>query len=334
MKPKSVSIQKISEITGVSVATVSRVINNNGRFSKETERRVKKALEEYHYTPNLAARGLRTSKIPTVGVIVPDITNEYFARITLSLQERLFKANYSTIICNTNENVEIERRHLEMLLSQQVSGMIYISGTPQDLSRLSHLPSVFIDREPRLPKGEGKYLLIESDHYQGGFLAGQELLNQGCRKIAMLKYRSDISSHNSREQGFRKALEQAGRNADDVIVRIVREVGVEEGLRQTEALLESVAFDGLFCTADALAVGAVYALKKRGLHVPEDVRLVGYDDISLAQYGVVPLTSVHQSMEGIGRRGAEALLQIMDGKEPEKHHLLLPVHLIRRRSSE
>ncbi len=333
MKPDSVSIREISKITGVSVATVSRVINNNGRFSKETEARVKKALKEYNYTPNLAARGLRTKRIATVGVVVPDITNEYFARITLHLQERLFARSYSTIICNTDEKADIERRHLDMLLSQQVSGVMYISGTPHAFDRLSHLPAVFIDREPKMEQETGNYSLIESDNYLGGALAARELLQKGCRRLCVFKYRDDISTHNAREAGFRQAAHEAGLRDGDVRVEIVPAVSVEQGYQRTREVWQAGGFDGLFCTADALAVGAAGALRQQGVSIPGQAKLVGYDDTAIARYGAVPLTSVHQSTEEIGRLAADTLLQIIDGKQPEQRHITLPVHLMVREST-
>ena len=333
MKPDSVSIREISKITGVSVATVSRVINNNGRFSKETEARVKKALKEYNYTPNLAARGLRTKRIATVGVVVPDITNEYFARITLHLQERLFAHSYSTIICNTDEKADIERRHLDMLLSQQVSGVMYVSGTPHAFDRLSHLPAVFIDREPQTAREAGNYSLIESDNFLGGTLAARELLQKGCRRLCIFKYRDDISTHNAREAGFRQAAREAGLHDDAVRVEIVPDVSVRQGYEKAKAVWRAGGFDGLFCTADALAVGACNALRAEGVEIPGRVKLVGYDDTAIAHYGAVPLTSVHQSTEEIGRLAADTLLQIIDGKQPERRHITLPVHLVVRAST-
>ena len=110
---EKISIKKLSEITGYSVATVSRVINNVGRYSKETENKIKRAIRQYNYVPNMIAKGLRTNQIPTIGIIVPDITNEFFSRITLAAQTALFKQSYSAFICNTNEKKALEERHLE-----------------------------------------------------------------------------------------------------------------------------------------------------------------------------------------------------------------------------
>lgn len=333
MKGEPVSIREISEITGVSVATVSRVINNTGRFSKETEARVKKALRDYHYMPNLAARGLRTKRIATVGVVVPDITNEYFARITLQVQERLFAQQYSTIICNTDEKADVERRHLDMLLAQQVSGVMYVAGMPHAFDRLGRLPAVFIDREPQAQPQSGKSCLIGSEDRLGGALAARELLEKGCRRLCVMKYRDDVSTHNAREAGFRQAAREAGLAEDAVRVEIAAEASVAAGAAHAAGLWEAGGFDGLFCTTDALAVGAAGALLERGAAIPQAVKLVGYDDTSLARYGAVPLTSVHQSTEELGRLAADTLLQIIEGREPEARRVQLPVHLVVRAST-
>ena len=207
MKDDNVSIKEISRRAGVSIATVSRVIHNNGRFSRETGERVRKVIAELNYTPNQMASALRTGKVQVVGIIVPDITNEFFAKMTLELQKRLFEKGYSEIICNTSENIDIEKRHLQMLRSLRVSGLIYISGAYEDMEGMSNIPTIYIDRKP----ADHDYVLnngvfIESDNESGGYIAAKELLMSGCKKIAVLMYKKTISTHGNRLKGYERAI--------------------------------------------------------------------------------------------------------------------------------
>lgn len=334
MKQKNVSMQKISEVTGVSVATVSRVINQNGRFSKETEERVRKALEEYQYTPNLAARGLRTKRMATVGVIVPDITNEYFATVTLEIQKRLFEAHYSTIICNTDENLDIEKKHLRMLQSHQVSGVIYIAGSAAEPYDILDFPTVFIDRQPHSKSRIKDCFLIESDNVNGGYLATRELIQKGCTRIAMMKYKADVSSHNDREKGYMKALHEAGLDQAYCRIAIAGQVDVNTGYELARELLGESRFDGLFCSADFLAVGAQQAVLEQGLAIPGQVKVIGFDDVSMTRFCRVPLSSVRQSVEDISRLAVDNLLNMIKGGKIDRRHHVLPIRVIPRASTE
>lgn len=334
MGKDEVSIREISRLTGVSIATVSRVINQNGRFSRETEERVRKALEETGYTPNLAARSLRTKRIPTVGIIVPDITNEFFAKITLELQNRLFDFNYSTIICNTNEINNIEQRHLLMLKSQQVSGIVYISGAFSGEREILNLPTVYIDRKPPFSPEHKDYLLIESDNFDGGYIAGKALLRKKCRRPCMIKYKNEISSHNDREAGFLSAVREQGLNLQPGSIQTVNEVSVESGYKATLELVKRVGPDGIFCSSDLLAVGAINALLESGLKVPEAVRVVGFDDTSIAANSRIPITSLQQPIEEIGRLAAQNIVNMMESsQEQDGRQIKLPVKLIERSST-
>lgn len=158
------SIKDIARMAGVSTATVSRVINQNGRFSKETEARVRRIIRETEYVPNMSAKGLRTSRTRVVGIIVPDITNPHFASLVLKLEINLFQRGYSCLICNTNESEKLERKHIQSLSAQNVSAIVLISGT-RNYSELDTLPVIYVDRPSRSQKSSG--VIIESDNEQG-----------------------------------------------------------------------------------------------------------------------------------------------------------------------
>lgn len=330
MTMKGLSIKQISELSGVSTATVSRVINHNGRFSKETEERVLAVIEQYQYVPNMVARGLRRNASAIIGVIVPDITNEFFARIVLKIQMELFERNFSAVICNTNENEQLEISHLQFLRAQNVSGLIFISGNPSHAQPSESMPTVFIDRRPQYVKRKDT-IIIESDNVRGGYLAGKTLLACGARRIATIMDSRMHTAGETRFQGFQSAMQEAGVAIVPSLQLRVPEVGFRAAHDCISNLIESKEqFDGLFCGTDWLAMGALAAMHERGVHVPGDVCVVGFDDVSIATFSSKPITTIHQDAERMGELAVELLLQRIEGEKIENAHRVLDVRVIHR----
>lgn len=332
-RDKSISMTDISRMAGVSVATVSRIINQNGRYSAETERRVRDIIEKYHYTPNMAAKGLKTRRTNFVGILVPDITNDFFGWVVREIQNGLRIHGYMAFVCDTDENEEIERQYISMLGAVNPSGMIIISGNTSELGNgLNDLPAIYIDRAPVV--GAGDVTVIESDNYGGAKLAVQELYEKGCRRIACIRSARVISTYSSRYSGYRDQLELYGLSADEGLDLRVDEISFQAARQAVEALLDSGAqFDGIFGTADWLALGAVEALKSHGRRVPEDVKVVGFDDISLASLSTTPLTTIRQKTDVLGRTAADEIVKMMQGSPDRKNRILVDVSLIRRETT-
>lgn len=175
---KKTSIKDIAKLSGVSVATVSRVINNNGRFSEETRKKILDVIEETGYQMNFSAKSLRMNKSFSVGILVPDISNYFFSDVVQKIEEELFELGYSTIICNTGRNIEKETAYLNMLRSKLVDGIIVISGVDEFVFHYDDIPYICIDREPLKKE---KTIVISSNHYQGAFEATESLINNGCK---------------------------------------------------------------------------------------------------------------------------------------------------------
>lgn len=330
MKKEQLSLKDIAEMADVSTATVSHVINGTGRFSPETERRVRQIIDKYHYQPNQLARGLRVSKVKTVGILVPDITNEYFANITLDLQKRLMTRGYLTLICNTDEMPELEEKQLRMLLAQRVSGLIYISGR-SEIRNPPDIPTVYIDRKPIGEAEDTPQVVIESDNRSGGYLAAKELIGCGCRKIACVSFRQEISAHSDRVQGYRDAVRECGL---EELLFGTEEVSVEAGKAvMREVLASGQPVDGVFFTTDYLAAGALAHCMEHGIPLPSRMRIVGFDDISLCRTTWPQITTVRQSVESFGLLAVDTLMDLIDRKKAEKNYYRLPVELIRRQTT-
>lgn len=332
---KSLSIKDISAMSGVSIATVSRIINGNGRYSKETEEKVKAIIKEYHYVPSMVAKGLRTHRMDNIGIIVPDITNEFFVKLVHELESTLFAASYSSLICNTNENVEVEQKYLQMLKMQNVSGIIYISGGyNSDYKELAEIPTVFIDRVPNRTRNIEKFVMIESDNRQGGYIATRELLEKGCRKVVMLTDRRRLSSQKERIEGYLAAHADYRVPCDERYIVDLDSIDFKSAHDKVSQLLdEGLEFDGVFGTTDWLALGAYVALITRRVRVPEQVKIVGFDDISVSEFNALPITTVHQQVDIIGQTAVKSMLQLVQNKPVKARENVVPVYLVKRQST-
>ncbi|WP_367924307.1 LacI family DNA-binding transcriptional regulator [uncultured Ruthenibacterium sp.] len=326
------SIKEIARLAGVSTATVSRVINQNGRFSKETEERVRRIIRQTDYVPNMSAKGLRTNRTRVVGLVVPDITNPHFSSLVLKLEMNFFERGYSCLICNTNESEKLERKHIHTLSAQNVSGIVLISGT-RNYTELGDLPVIYVDRPSRSQNNNG--VMIESDNEEGGYLATKELLDAGCRHPLILKCLSSDTNQISRYSGFQRALAERNIVEDANLYVDLPEVSSEKARDAVTWLLkQNFHFDGIMCTTDTIAAGALIALREHGLSVPEDVLVTGFDDSQLAVCCGPGITSVHQDVSKMAQLATELLLEMICGRTPQQTYYQLPVHLSIRASTK
>lgn len=328
----NITIKEIAELAGVSSATVSRILNNNGRFSAETKERVLEIIRKSNYRTNVVAKSLRTNKSKTIGVIVPDITNEFFANIVLAIENYSVPNGYSIFICNTSEDHEKEKMFVRDLEAKGVDGIIYLSGNKQipDQTISKFLPTVCIDRNPR----NSDIVVVESDNYSGGFLATEELIKKGCKDIVILKDERDVSPMNERYRGYQEALKKYGIPFQPELVVNIK-VDVNEATKAIQRLIQNQAkFDAIFGCTDWLAIGALNAMHQSQLKVPEDVQIIGFDNISVGQHSYPPLTTIEQDKTQLGQIAAQILLDTIDHKNPETQSVVLPVTLIRRETTK
>lgn len=330
---KSLSIKEIADLAGVSVATISRVMNKKGGYSAQTERKVKEVIKKYEYMPNLTAKSLRTNQSRLIGLVVPDIANEYFAKLVLELQVALFSYDYLTMVCNVNESPELEQKHIKALIAQNVSGLILISDT-SDYRDTQNIPTVYIDRRPMKEGGSKTEVIVESDNVMGGYLATRELIEHGCKKIAFLTDLANESSKIGRYEGYCKALAEAAFPITPALIMRVKTVNVDDALAViAENLRNGLEFDGVVCTTDSIAIGTILALRDAGKFVPEDVKVTGFDDVSVTTIFKPSLTSVHQYGDLMAKKVADLMMDLINGRPIEIPHHIIPVKLVPREST-
>lgn len=326
MEHKKLSMLDIAQMANVSIATVSRVLNKNGRYSVETEKRVMRIVNENDYMPNMSAKSLRTNKSQSIAVMVPDITNEFFAKIVRSVENTILPYNYSVFVCDFHENEEIEDLHIANVATQNVDGVIYIAGRVdvRGVDKKLHIPIVYIDRQ-----AEHANIVVQSDNEYGGFLATEELLKKGCRRIFFLCDRRRLLPIRQRYEGYLKAHKKYGVPIDDTL-KLDGTVGYVQAKEDMLRILEEgkLKFDGVFATNDTMALGVLHAMQEFGTKVPDEVKLVGFDDISLSEFCNPPLTTITQNTEMMGQKAVIKLIEMMKGdKTVCAQNIVIPVTL-------
>ncbi len=323
------TIADVARHAGVSVATVSHVMNRTRHVEPQTAERVRTAISALHYSPNTLARSLRRGETKTIGLLLPDNSNPFFASVARQIEDAGFVAGYTVILCNSDGNAEKEERYLQVLMAKQIDGLIFAGSS--DHARVFSspgVPAVLIDREIQSVNVDS--VLVDHDH--GGYLAGRHLIGLGHEKIGVIGGPSDSSSSPARLRGFARALQEAGvdLSADAIVDSDYHFAGGRTAMERLMA--QAPGITALFACNDLMAMGALTVLRGRGLRVPDDMSMIGFDDIPYAVTTWPPLTTIAQPVEKIGTLAVSLLLERL--AEPAAHsrrEVLTPV-LVERES--
>lgn len=294
-----VTIYDIAEKAGVSIATVSKVINNKGRISVETRENVLAVMKELNYRPSIIATALTGKNTNTLGLLIPDLANPFFAELARSIEDSAKDLDYNVVICNTDYSSIKESEYIDLLIQKQVDGFILASGfeqmNPVETLIERNIPVVIVARE--LPDFE--VMSVANDDYYGGYLAAQHLVKQGHQHIGILG--RDLWSNRERMRGFNTYLEEQEMPLWPNFKYIEGVEHVEEAIKETRRLLsDEKRPTAIFACNDLLAAGAIRAARDLGFEIPEDLAIVGYDDTSIATIVQPTLTSVAQPIPEIG----------------------------------
>lgn len=324
-----VTIADVAREASVSTMTVSRVINHKGEISQVTQERVQHAINKLDYRPNKLARSLTTRRTMTLGLLVPDITNPFFPEIVRGAEDTAEEQGYTLMLCNTGEDQAREAKTLRLLEDKQVDGVVLCSTRlPDDqlLPLIKRYPAaVLVNRSLRLTD----FGVVQVDDAYGAMRAVHHLLSAGRRMIACLV--GPLSSHSARKRikGYTLALEATGRVADPALMRSCAP-NEQGGYQGTKFLLEDhPEIDALVCYNDLMAIGALQVCSELGVHVPDDLSIVGCDDIRLASLVTPTLTSLRVSKYDIGANAVRMLLNKIEGRTIEKEMVLKPELIVR-----
>ncbi|MDP5008481.1 MAG: LacI family transcriptional regulator [Glaciimonas sp.] len=308
------TIKEVARLAEVSYTTVSHVLNNTRPVSDAARERVIKAVESLAYVPSALARSLKSNITGTIGLIIPNNTNPYFSEIARGIEDSCYAAGYSVILCNSDDDPEKQRAYLNMLLTKRCDGLIVamLGDTDHDLLRKRKVPIVLLDRSR---KNAAVALDIDSvvvDNVAGSVLAAEHLLKIGCKHIACIGGPEELAIIQARIAGMRRtiqnAMQKTGKDFPEMHC-VYSDFTSAGGYAAASSLLgRSPRPDALFCCNDLMAIGALRAAAERGISVPEELAVVGFDDIALAQFVHPTLTSVSQHTRQLGQLTAQFLL--------------------------
>lgn len=330
-----VTIKDLARMAGVSTATVSMVLNNKANhISDKTKDKIWELAKTHNYVPNILARSLVTKKSRTIGLVIPDITNPFFPEISRGAEDRANEGGYSVIICNSDDSPLKEERYVKMLIEKMVDGIIFTdssSRTPLLIeTRSKGVPVILMGRDVEV---EGPIGRVFVDNIKGAYDATNHLIERGYKEIAMLSGSSGYQTAQERMEGYRRALQNAGFP--------FMEQRVLEGTFRQEwgyggiswLINQGISFDAVVCGNDMVAIGAIKALRFFGKRIPEDVAVIGYDDIYMAKLVDPELTTIAQPSYDLGYSGCDILIRMIEEGYVQQDPLCYEGKLIVRKST-
>jgi len=326
------TIYDIAKAVGVTQTTVANALAGRGNVSEATRKRILQCAQDMGYRPNVLARGLAKGKTSTLGFLLPTIANPFYAEIAEEIERIAHAHDYQLLLCNTHHDYALGRQNLERLVSRWVDGII-VMGSSMDLADLDRqfqdgLPIVLCNWQenepsPGIPQ-------VKVDFYLAGELAAHHLLSLGHRQIAIIV---DEPQQTTRCEGFRSALLSAGITLQDEMIQPGHST-IESGHAAARKLLTSPHRPtAIFATNDWMAIGALEAAREEGLRVPEDLSIIGLDNVIVGAHISPPLTTIAIPKHQLAKEATELLMRQIDGKRDEIQSILIPPALLVRRST-
>lgn len=328
------TIKDVAKLAGVSVSTVSRVLNASGYVEKTTEERVMAAIKQLSYKPSQIARGLVSKKTKTFGLVLPDISNPFFPEVARGAEDQASLHGYNIMLCNSDWDIQKEKMYLNILLEKCVDGIILVGSRLGDdylneVVPTLDTPVVLLDRTSALEVHS-----LSTNNILGGYLATKHLIEQGYQTIAHISGPQQSRSAQQRLTGYCKALAEYNLPYDMVLVTEgdYRIKGGAEGMQRLLRL--NTVPDAVFCANDLMAIGALEFLNDAGIKVPEQMALVGYDGIHLSKYVHPKLTTVCQPTYEMGKKAVQVILENLTQDHTSFQHIELDPELQVRESSQ
>ncbi|MFZ5968157.1 MAG: LacI family DNA-binding transcriptional regulator [Bacillota bacterium] len=330
----TVTIKDVAKKAGVSISTVSRVINNSKPVSNEIRQKVLEVIDDTGYTPNPVARSLVMKKSQLIGVIVPDISNFFIGEILNGIEEIGKMYNYDILLCNTNGELDQEIRYLKLLKTKQVEGIIFMTwNLHEKISKFiseSQLPIVLINRNI----GNLDVPSVSIDNFQAAYEMTKYLLDIGHRSIALIRNTKDQDAFGVEQcKGYKKALEEYGIEPNEKLIQYGH-YKLDHAYDIVKAFIEQkILPTAIFATSDMMAIGAVNCLLDHGYRVPEDVSVVGFNDVKFASIFRPNLTTIKQPIYDIGAVAIRLIIKKTNNEDTGENIITLPHELVVRQSS-
>jgi len=306
----NLTIKDIAKMANVSYTTVSRALNGSNQVSEETRNRVLEICKKVGYSPNAIARGLVTNSTNTIGLLVPDITNPFYPEVALGVEDEALSRGYSVFLCNTGFNIDRMESYFKLLIEKRVEGLI-IASVPEeakDLFELYHkrLPIVYIGSRP----DNNRCNYVTTDNFKAGYIATDYLVKLGHKKIAFIGGIGISNSYREKLQGFKAVMEKNGIIPDIELIRNYHFNRIESGYLITKLMLkENKIPTAIIGANDLVALGAIQACEEMGFSIPDDISVIGFDDISYVSLPKINLTTVAQPKYDLGKLAVDIIFK-------------------------
>lgn len=327
------TIKDVAKMAGVSTTTVSHVVNKTRFVAPETEKLVLEAIKSLNYSPSAVARSLKINTTKSIGMIVTTSETPYFAEIIHAVEEHCYRQGYSLFLCNTQNEPEKIQNHLEMLAKKRVDGLLVMCAEyPQDsrdlLSDFTSIPMVVMDWGPINEDTD----IIQDNSFTGGYLATKYLIDNGHTKIGLISGELSKTTAKTRFDGFVKAMAEANLAINDNWI-MEGAFEPEDGYEcMNKILVQDQLPTAVFCCNDVMALGAISAIGEKGMKVPDDISIIGYDNIHASRFYSPPLTTIHQSKSRLGAQAVNLLFQRIEDKSGTHSKIELHPELVIRKS--
>ncbi|WP_105652398.1 ribose operon transcriptional repressor RbsR [Cronobacter dublinensis] len=328
------TMKDVARLAGVSTSTVSHVINKDRFVSDAIRVRVEDAIRTLNYAPSALARSLKLNQTRTIGMLITASSNPFYSELVRGVERSCFERGYSLVLCNTEGDEQRMNRNLETLLQKRVDGLLLLctethQPSPAIMTRYPAIPTVMMDWSPF----DGDSDVIQDNSLLGGDIATRHLIEKGFTRIACVTGPLDKTPARLRLEGYRAAMQRAGLPVPEGY-EVIGDFEFGGGLRAMQSLLAlPEPPQAVFMGNDAMAFGAYQALYQAGLRIPQDIALVGYDDIELARYMTPPLTTIHQPKDELGELAIDVLIHRMAQPELQQQRLQLTPVLMERGSA-
>lgn len=310
------TIHDVAERAGVSVTTVSRVLNNRGYISDEMRSKVGKAIEELNYTPNHLARSFYNNKTMSIGLIIPTINNPFFGELAFYIEKELANKNYNLYICNSLNDLNNELKYLKLLKEKKVDGLI-VGSHNIARSEYDKVENKVVSIERAI---NNNIPIIQSDNYSGGKLATEELINNGCKNILCIAGNKILDMPaNNRADAYKEIMERE--NLDVKIKEIPFNLSINEKKSIVEEILKKSCYDGIFAGDDLMAGLVMAEAANLGINVPTDLKVIGFDGSNIFRIISPHISTIQQPIEKLSKTAVSVILDLIDNKLVEQKYV-------------
>lgn len=323
---KSITMKDVALEAGVSVGTVSRVINKENGIKEVTLKKVEQAIKTLNYIPDYYARGMKKNRTETIALIVPSIWHPFFSEFAMHVENEVYKRNNKLLLCSIN-GTNREQEYLEMLRQNKVDGVVAITYSPIEKYLTSGIPFVSIDRT----YSDIEIACVSSDNDAGGREAAKQLIKKGCQHLAFVGgHNTTINETKHRRHAFEKYVRESNLPFS---VFDLNEKEKDYHVKLAQFLSENPDIDGIFTINDFSALDVIEILQKNGKRIPDDVQIIGYDGIKMAENRDYLLSTIEQPLEEMAREAVRILFDIIDGKTVNLQ-TILPIKFIERKTTK